>query len=212
MLIWNFWVRLFRTTIHVFDLSRPGESLLSSSLDLPSIAKFRAVTLFSPDLGLLLVNNLLYHLNYNDKMGKVVSNIIPGLPGEYERNAELPICIFSSCEKYVAIAFSSLDDDHKPVTLDVYGVSLPNGEIHKLDISLMRLEILTGTKIAGIRIDFHPDQPKLGVAYWAANVEDVQIRCLILDLPSMGLEHLQAPIHKAMPLICKSKTKRHPKK
>jgi hypothetical protein len=130
---------------------------------------------------------------------------MPSLPCEYAKDDELPIYIFSSCEKYVAIA-SSPDDDRKPVTLDVYCVSCPNGEIYQLDISLGRLEMFTGIKIAGIRIDFHPDQPKLAVVYWAKVDVRFQIRCLALDLQTMSLDHVQPSSNEE---IRKSKNSAH---
>lgn len=188
----------------MLDLNRPGENLLSSSLALPSFDIFRAAILFSPNIGLLLVNNLLYHLDCNDQVGKLASEVIPNLPSEDQNKDEQPVCIFSSCENYLVIASSpSPTDDRKPMTLDVYNVSFPNGGISKLDVSLEQLKIFAGVEIAGIKIDFHPDQPKLGVVYWMEPDESFQIRCLVLDLRTMSLKHLQPSLREE---ICKSQS------
>ena len=155
---------------------------------------FKAAILFSPEIGLLLVNNLLYYLNRSGQVSKLVSNQIPNLPSEYQNSDEQPICKFSYCENYVAIASSfSQDDDPKSGTLNVYRVFFPDGEISRLDVSLRKLEILTGIEIAKMKIDFHPHQPKLGVLYWAKVAEMLEIRCLVLDLRTMGLEYVQSP-------------------
>lgn len=137
---------------------------------------------------------------------------------ECQNNAFEPqSCFFSSCHNYIAV-FSSpcKDDDRMPVTLHVYHVSLPSGEISKVNISLGQLEIFTGIKIAGININFHPDKPKLGVVYWPVtlgepNPSRLPVQCLVLDLRSMGLERVQPSSPEEIPLVRKSQNERTPR-
>lgn len=83
--------------------------------------------------------------------------------------------------------------------------------ITKLDISLEHLEALTEFKISGIKIDFHPFQPKLGVACWAeGTTKKVQLKCLVLNLRNMDLEYVQPSFHEQIPLIRKSKNNQVP--
>lgn len=204
-----------RANIRVLDLNRPKECLLSSSLDLLTDDIDERRILFSPDLELLVVNTSLYQLNCSDQVNSLVPITLPFL-------IDSKTSFFSSCHNFIAICSPfPRKDDPIPVTLHVYHVSLPDGEITEVDISLRRLEQFTGVKLAGIKINFHPTEPKLGIAYWSNTVGGIYheetnkplllIKCLVLDLRSLILENILPSSPEEIPLMSKSPNGRTPR-
>ena len=194
----------------MLDLDRPGHTLLDSLLDMPFADIGKAHILFSPDVELLLVHDSLYRLDCSDRVDELVPIPMPSLfsdpelqMGHMSRGPYLS-CLFSPSHDYVAVASGDLFHRDRPLILHVYRIA-DAGQIANLDISIGHLEILIGSKIARIKLDFHPSQPKLGVACWVEAVtHEWHIQFLILDLQSMDLEHIQPSLHEKIPLVGRS--------
>lgn len=72
-------------------------------LDMSTVDICKANVIFSPDVEMLLINNLLYRLDCSDQVNKLVLITMPDLFNECERLEDYvqPICGFSSCHDYV---------------------------------------------------------------------------------------------------------------
>lgn len=198
-------IYLFRASIQVLDPDQP-KKILRSSIDMPAVDVCKVNILFSPDLELLLIDNLLYHLNCIDLVHKLVPKELPNLSSNYKiDDGPQPTCQFSPLHDYVAIVtVSRLRDEPKRLTLHVYHISCDSGEITELDISLDYLETLTGSNISGLGIDFHPARPKLGVVCWAdGEILGAQVKFLVFNLPSMGLKSAQPGLEEKFSWIGK---------
>ena len=113
------------------------------------------------------------------------------------------MCVFSSCHDYVAVISTS--PYKQPQILQVYHIFVDDGQIAKLDLSVAHLETLTRLKIDRMRIDFHPSQTKLGVAYWVKGAANqLYLKFLMLDLRSLDLEHVQPSFDERIPLVGRS--------
>ena len=161
--------------------------------------------LFSPDVELLLVDNSLYRLDCGNRVDILVPMPMPSLfklpKGGWDRPR---MCVFSSSHDYVAIVLAGPLWGQAPMP-HVYHISTDDGQITKLDIPIEHLEIFPESKITKIIPDFHPSQPKLGVAYWVLGAPDEQyIKFLVLNLQSMKCEHVQPSLHEQVPLVGRS--------
>ena len=196
-----FTIHLSRARVRVLDLDRPEQTLLDSLLDMPLADVGKAHILFSPDVELLLVHDSLYRLDCSHRVDKLVPISMPSLftdPKLRTMPYRPQACVFSPFHDYVSVA------PYDSPVLHVYH-SADDGQIAKLDISIGQLETFTASKITQIRIDFHPFQPKLGVAYWVETATDeLHIKFLMLNLQSMDVEHVEPSLHEHIALVCRS--------
>lgn len=163
--------------------------------------------IFSPDVELLLIDNRLYRLNCNNEVNELAPKMILNAISDRARaNYSQPRTVFSSCHGYLARASGPWEDpETKPSTLYVFKISYDTGEITGLNISLEYLELLAGFNVAGFALDFHPVEPRLGVACWAnGETSEIQSKFVVLDLPSMRWKSLQLDPHKEIPWMSES--------
>lgn len=221
-----------RASVQILDINCPGETFISSFID-PINCEIRTVKIaFSPSLELLLVGNLIYHIDFDECTMASTPLSIP-IPSLINDQLDIPSvsCIFSSCNNYLAIAADPSHDLGSSVAFYIYHIARMTKVISNIEIPNLQLK-----DCAGLKIDFHPTKPYLAIGCWTNQQNEdrkkrwSRVRCYTMNLQTMILEparlypQIQESefIRKSLPdliflinanleIVSRIRTRKHPK-
>lgn len=179
-----------RASVQILDINCPGETFLSSFID-PINCEIRTVKIaFSPSLELLLVGNIIYHIDFDQ--GTMASTPLPiPIPSLINDQLDSPPvnCVFSSCNTYLAIAVDPSDYRGSLAAFYIFHIAGMTKVISNIEIPNLQLK-----DCAGLKIDFHPTKPDLAIGCWTnqqnedGNERLSRVRCYSINLQTMILE------------------------